>query len=128
MRIRKTVVALNDTMEGRGANVSCVGVCPGMGSSAMRKVILWGVALGGALAFGCATQAQQGPMVDIGNRHGNLRQAQENIVQAWHLVSNAQEMNDSRLGGHAANAKRLLEQANDELRLAADVANENERR
>lgn len=94
----------------------------------MKKSILIGAALGAALAFGCATQAQQGPMVDIGNRHGNLRQAQENIVQAWQLVSRAQEMNDSRLGGHAANAKHLLEQANDELRLAADVANEHERR
>jgi len=31
MHIRKTVIALNDTMEGRGAYVSCVGVCPGMG-------------------------------------------------------------------------------------------------
>jgi hypothetical protein len=29
--------------------------------------------------------------------------------------------------GHAANAKHLLEQANEELRLAADVANEHER-
>jgi len=93
----------------------------------MKKSIFLGAAVGAALVFGCATQAQQGPMVDIGNRHGNLRQAQENIVQAWHLVSEAQEMNDSRLGGHAANAKRLLEQANDELRLAADVANEHER-
>lgn len=94
----------------------------------MNKSILWSAAVGAALAYGCATQAQQGPVVDIGNRHGNLRQAQENIVQAWQLVSRAQEMNDSRLGGHAANAKHLLEQANDELRLAADVANEHERR
>jgi hypothetical protein len=98
-----------------------------MGSSTVKKSILIGAVVGAALAFGCATQAQQGPTVDIGNRHGNLRQAQENIIQAWHLVSEAQEMNDSRLGGHAANAKRLLEQANEELRLAADVANENGR-
>lgn len=128
MHIRKTDVVRIDTMGARGIDASCVDVRPSVGSVTMKKSILVGVILGAALAFGCATQAQQGPMVDIGNRHGNLRQAQENIVQAWHLVSDAQEMNDSRLGGHAANAKRLLEQANDELRLAADVANENQRR
>lgn len=127
MHIRKTVPARNDTMDMKGSLRVVRRHLSGTGSSAMNKSIVLGVALGAALVFGCATQAQQGPVVDIGNRHGNLRQAQENIVQAWHLVSEAQEMNDSRLGGHAANAKRLLEQANDELRLAADVANENER-
>lgn len=45
----------------------------------------------------------------------------------WRLVGEAQRDNDSRLGGHAARAKDLLSQANDELRLAADTANENER-
>jgi hypothetical protein len=31
------------------------------------------------------------------------------------------------LGGHAARAKELLDEANEELRLAADVANEHGR-
>jgi hypothetical protein len=79
-----------------------------------------------SLIFGCASQADQ-PQVDIGDRHGNLRDAQEHIVQAWRLVGEAQRDNDSRLGGHAARAKELLSQANDELRLAADTANEHER-
>jgi hypothetical protein len=50
--------------------------------------------------------------------------ARADIVDAWQLVSEAQYDNHSRLGGHAARAKELLSQANDELRLAADVANE----
>ncbi len=93
----------------------------------MKKALFIGVILGAASTFGCATMAQQGPVVDIGNRHGNLRQAQENIVQAWQLVSDAQYDNDDRLGGHAGRAKELLTEANEELRLAADVANEHER-
>lgn len=77
------------------------------------------------LIYGCASQADQ-PFVDIGGGHGNLRSAQEHIVQAWRLVSDAQYANNGRLDGHAARAKELLSEANDELRAAADVANEHE--
>lgn len=84
-----------------------------------------GAALVATLAFGSGAIAQDGgPFVDIGYRHGNLRNAQEHIVQAWQLVGTAQYDNNSRLGGHAARAKELLSEANEELRLAADVANE----
>jgi hypothetical protein len=93
----------------------------------MKKALFIGIILGAACTFGCATMAQQGPIVDIGSRHGNLRAAQEHIVQAWQLVSDAQFANDSRLGGHAARAKQLLSEADEELRMAADVANEHGR-
>lgn len=94
----------------------------------MKKSLFLGVILGAATTFGCTTMAQQAaPYVDIGNHHGNLRHAQEHIVQAWQLVGDAQYDNDARLGGHAARAKALLSEANEELRLAADVANEHER-
>jgi hypothetical protein len=80
-------------------------------------------ALGAAVAVtGCAT-AQQRPPVDIGDRHGNLRQAQELIQQAYGLVNRAQADNDSQLNGHAARAKELLSEASEELRLAANVSN-----
>jgi 2-keto-3-deoxy-galactonokinase len=88
---------------------------------------LAGILLGAVLATGCAAVAQETPMVDIGDRHGNLRDAQEHIVEAWRAISRAQEANDARLGGHAARAKELLGQANEELRLAADVANDHRR-
>jgi hypothetical protein len=91
----------------------------------MNTVRIIGIALAGA--FACAATAQQAPHVDIGPRHGNLRAAQEHIVEAWRLVGEAQYDNDSRLGGHAARAKELLREANDELRMAADAANEHER-
>jgi hypothetical protein len=93
----------------------------------MKKALLIGTLLGAVCTFGCATMAQGAPHVDIGNRHGNLRNAQAYIVQAWQLVSDAQYDNDSRLGGHAGRAKELLTEANEELRLAADVANEHGR-
>ena len=65
----------------------------------------------------------QAPVVNISNRHGNLRSAQEDIVNAYHKVNQAQAANDGQLGGHAQRAKELLAQADEELRLAANVSN-----
>ncbi|MGN6482725.1 hypothetical protein [Luteibacter sp.] len=88
------------------------------------KIFIAGALLGAVISVGCAAVAQEAPFVDIGGRHGNLRDAQQHIVEAWRAVSRAQEANDARLGGHAGRAKELLSQANEELRLAADVAND----
>ena len=65
----------------------------------------------------------QEPVVNIGRRHGSLRDAQGFIVQAFRKVSNAQANNDGQLGGHAQRAKELLIQADLELRQAATVSN-----
>ena len=65
-----------------------------------------------------------GPVVNIGTRHGNLRAAQQYIVAAFQRIGDAQRANHGQLGGHAQRAKDLLAQADEELRLAADVANE----
>jgi hypothetical protein len=71
----------------------------------------------------CTLAVSQGPVVNIDpQRHGNLAAAQEAIVQAYARIGEAQLANDDHLGGHAQKAKELLSQANDELRLAADSA------
>lgn len=92
----------------------------------MNMKTLIGAALVAACAMGTSAFAQEAPHVDIGQRHGNLRNAQENIVAAYDYVSDAQSANEDQLGGHAARAKQLLAEANRELRLAANVANEHE--
>jgi len=76
-----------------------------------------------------AAFAQWGmPVVNIDpHRHGNLAAAQSSIVYAWQRINEAQQDNNYRLGGHAGRAKELLVEANEELRLAADAANQNER-
>jgi hypothetical protein len=65
----------------------------------------------------------QAPVVNIGTRHGNLRSAQGDIVNAYQKIDRAQAANDDQLGGHAQRAKELLIQADMELRLAANVSN-----
>ena len=68
---------------------------------------------------------QQQPVVNIDpHRHGNLAAAQGYIVNAYQRIQQAQRANHGELGGHAQRAKDLLTQADAELRLAADVANE----
>lgn len=66
----------------------------------------------------------QAPVVNIYRRHGNLRAAQIAIVQAYQKIDAAQRENQDQLGGHAQRAKDLLTQADEELRLAANVANQ----
>lgn len=70
----------------------------------------------------------QAPVVNIDRRrHGNLSAAQSYIVQAFQKLDQAQQANEDQLGGHAQRAKDLLIQADSEIRLAANVANQNRR-
>jgi len=92
----------------------------------IKKDMFVGTALGLVLGCSGALIAQQ-PVVDIGNRHGNLRAAQQYIQAAWQRIDSAQVDNNYNLGGHAGRAKELLVQADEELRLAANVANQHER-
>ena len=79
-----------------------------------------------ALISGTILLAQGPPVVNISwYRDGNLAAAQSYVVQAYQMVSQAQQANDDELGGHAARAKQLLSQADYELRQAANVSNEN---
>jgi len=80
------------------------------------------IALVAMIAAGGALLAQ-GPPVTVGDRHGNMRAAQELIQQAWRKVDEAQKDNRYNLGGHAGKAKELLAQASEEIKLSAETAN-----
>ena len=56
-------------------------------------------------------------------RHPNLAAAQHMIDQAYGKISAAQDANEFDMDGHAARAKDHLEQANREIKLAAEAAN-----
>jgi hypothetical protein len=56
-------------------------------------------------------------------RHPNLAAAQRLARQAYEKVSAAQRANEWDMGGHAAKAKELLDQVNNELKEAAEAAN-----
>ena len=78
----------------------------------------------GALAFVAAATFAQEPAQNIDPaRHGNLFAAQTMVREAYDKMSDAQQANNSQLGGHAARAKELMREANDEIKMAAIVAN-----
>ena len=61
------------------------------------------------------------------HRHPNLAAAQHLATQAFEKVVAAQRANEFDLGGHAQKAKDLLDEANRELKAAAEVSNEEHR-
>jgi hypothetical protein len=69
-----------------------------------------------------------GPAVNVSpHRHPNLAAAQQLSAEAFERLNAAQQANEFDLGGHAAHAKQLLMQANDEIKAAALAANQRAR-
>jgi outer membrane murein-binding lipoprotein Lpp len=89
----------------------------------MKKTITSTFIVGSLLLAGGIAVAQR-PKQDVsGRRHPNLAAAQRLIEQAWSKLGAAQQANEFDMGGHAAKAKELIDQANREIKLAAEAAN-----
>jgi outer membrane murein-binding lipoprotein Lpp len=84
-----------------------------MKTSSLLKLIIGCVVVGG-LVLGC---------VSVG--HPNLAAARQFVEQAIDKVSAAQKANGYDMQGHAARAKKLMEQAIQEIQLAGEAANGN---
>jgi hypothetical protein len=81
--------------------------------------------LGAALLCGGIAIAQK-PVQNINPNHRpNLAAAQRATEHAYEKIVAAQQANEFDLGGHAAKAKELLEEADQQLKLAAESANKN---
>ena len=79
--------------------------------------------IGMTLLLATAALAQK-PAENVNpKRHPNLAAAQRLVDQAFNKISAAQQANERDMNGHAAKAKQLLDQANSELKLAAEAAN-----
>ena len=75
------------------------------------------------LCMGSAALAQRPQRNVSGARHPNLAAAQRLCSQAWQRLVDAQKANEWDMGGHAQKAKELLDQANSEMKQAAEAAN-----
>ena len=60
-----------------------------------------------------------------GGGHPNLKAAHDHVKQAMQKITAAQKANEFDMGGHAAKAKELLEQAEGEIKQAAEAATAN---
>jgi len=87
----------------------------------MIKTYVFPALLGCLLLGGLAT-AQPKQNVS-GARHPNIAAAQRFSKQAFDKIIDAQKANEWDMQGHAQKAKELLDQVNNELKLAAEAAN-----
>jgi len=88
-----------------------------------KVVFTW--LLGAVLLCGGVVLAQKPAQNVSPKRHPNLAAAQRLSANAYQKVIAAQQANEWDMQGHAAKAKDLLEQANNELKQAAGAANRN---
>lgn len=87
----------------------------------IKRTLLAVLALCVAFVLGGVLSAQE-PQVNVGEKHGNMRAAQELIQLAWRKVDEAQADNNYNLGGHATKAKEFLLKASIEIKSAAESA------
>ncbi len=83
------------------------------------KVLLCVILLCGGIAIAQKPAQNVNP-----HRHPNLAAAQRLSAQAYEKINAAQQANEWDMQGHAKQAKELLEQANQQLKLAAEAANQ----
>ena len=85
---------------------------------------LAGAVMVAALICGGVAVAQK-PVDNVsGKKHPNLAAAQRLSHRPMKVVA-AQEANEWDMDGHAAKAKELLDQVNQQLKMAAEAANKN---
>ena len=78
--------------------------------------------LGGLLIASTALAQRPSENVNPG-RHPNLAAAQRAIEQAFNRLTEAQRANEWDMKGHAEKAKKLLDEASEEIKLAAEASN-----
>ena len=77
---------------------------------------------------GAAVAQQKGPKQNVSAaRHPNIAAAQRLTAEAFEKITAAQQANEWDMAGHAAKAKKLLDEANNELKAAALAANKNKK-
>jgi len=89
----------------------------------MSKSIIRALVVATAIVAPLTVAFAKDPSTNIGRRHPNLGAAQHLVAQAYDRLEAAQRANEFDLGGHAKRAKEALKVANDEMKLAAQVAN-----
>jgi hypothetical protein len=88
------------------------------------KLFLTGAACATGLFLASLALGQPKQNVRAGS-HPNLAAAQRMSENAYNKIIAAQQANEWDMQGHAQKAKGLLEQANTELKAAAQAANKN---
>jgi hypothetical protein len=91
-----------------------------------RRKVIAGVFATMLLCGSMAFAQNQKPAQNVSaKKHPNLAAAQRLTANAYQKIIAAQQANEWDMEGHAQKAKDLLDQANNELKQAAQAANKN---
>jgi len=89
----------------------------------MKKTHYLAVVLAAGLLLVGMSFAQR-PETDIdSHRHPNLAEAQHHVLQAYESAKKAETEHPAEFGGHAGKALQALDEANHELKEAAEFYN-----
>ena len=89
----------------------------------MMKLVT-SIGLCAALLAGSSALAKEPVRNVSAKKHPNIAAAQKLCVEAYNKIEAAQKANEYDMQGHAKKAKELLEQVNEELKAAAEAAND----
>src|SRR5262249_41568868 len=89
--------------------------------------MIFGMAVAGGVALG-QSKKDKTVVNQSAKKHPKLHAAQKHVEKAVEKIGAAQTANEFDLGGHAEKAKKLLSDANDELKKAALESNENKKK
>ena len=62
------------------------------------------------------------PRITVGANYPNMQDAQRSLLQSYDYLIQAQKNNNLQLGGYAATAEQLIDQADNDILLAAEYA------
>jgi hypothetical protein len=94
----------------------------------MVKTRIFAAILGSMLVIGGIAVAQKPKENVSAGRHPNIAAAQDLCRQAYEKIVAAQKANEWDMAGHAQKAKNLLDQVNNQLKMAAEQANANKKK
>ena len=91
------------------------------------KILLGSIAAsaifaGGVLVGQVVVPIPPPPRVTVPATYGNMQDAQKSLLLAYNYLIAAQKANNAQLGGYAATAENLIDQANNDVLLAAEYA------
>ncbi len=94
-----------------------------MNNRTSAKMLMVFLILAALFGFQCAGPSRR-PVLNVNSeRHPNLAAAQRFLLQAYDRIVDAQKANEWDLAGHAEKAKLLIDQADAEIKMAAEVSN-----